>query len=197
MSLRTPIDDYLSQEKAQPRRGCEHPGCCAEGAYPAPKSRAQPRHYLWFCLEHVRAYNAQWNYYRGMSMDEIYEAQDFAAKGERLTKPFKDFRRHPLLYQLLQKNIAFFATMGRRSVHQESRYAQVVLTRQQHKALAVLELTWPCEPEVVKRRFKELAKKHHPDVNPQDAHATQRFIKLNEAYAVMMTCFKSSGATSK
>ena len=29
------------------------------------------RDYLWFCLEHVRAYNASWNYHRDMSESEI------------------------------------------------------------------------------------------------------------------------------
>jgi hypothetical protein len=27
--------------------------------------------YRWFCLQHVREYNAAWNYYAGMSDDEV------------------------------------------------------------------------------------------------------------------------------
>ena len=47
------------------------PGCPHAGEYRAPKSRAQLNDYWWFCLEHVRAYNAAWDFYRGMSPAEI------------------------------------------------------------------------------------------------------------------------------
>ena len=50
------------------------PGCEAMGEYRAPKSRRNLKDYWWFCLEHVRAYNSTWDYYKGMSPGEI-EAQ--------------------------------------------------------------------------------------------------------------------------
>ncbi len=50
------------------------PGCGAPGEYRAPKSRSNLNEYWWFCLEHVRAYNAAWDFYKGMTPGEI-EAQ--------------------------------------------------------------------------------------------------------------------------
>ena len=50
------------------------PGCGAPGEYRAPKSRCQLNEYWWFCLDHVRAYNAAWDFYKGMTPGEI-EAQ--------------------------------------------------------------------------------------------------------------------------
>ena len=47
------------------------PGCGAPGEYRAPKSRRNLREYWWFCLEHVRAYNSTWDYYKGMSPAEF------------------------------------------------------------------------------------------------------------------------------
>src|SRR3974377_414485 len=52
-------------------RLCDHPGCAAAGDYRAPRARDRLRQFYWFCLDHVRAYNAQWNYYAGMSAAEI------------------------------------------------------------------------------------------------------------------------------
>ena len=49
-----------------PDKACAAEGCTAEAHYPAPKSRDALRDYLWFCLEHVRAYNKSWNYYEGL-----------------------------------------------------------------------------------------------------------------------------------
>ena len=50
------------------------PGCGAQGEYRAPKSRQNLHDYWWFCLEHVRAYNGSWDFYKGMSPGQI-EAQ--------------------------------------------------------------------------------------------------------------------------
>ncbi|MEX2629865.1 MAG: hypothetical protein WD341_07995 [Tistlia sp.] len=50
---------------------CAHPGCTAAGDFRAPAGRDRLRDYLWFCLEHVRAYNSAWDYFAGLSSDEI------------------------------------------------------------------------------------------------------------------------------
>ena len=47
------------------------PGCGAQGEYRAPKSRQNLHEYWWFCLEHVRAYNGSWDFYKGMSPGQI------------------------------------------------------------------------------------------------------------------------------
>lgn len=39
--------------------------------------------------------------------------------------------------------------------------------------------------EEVKRAYRRLARKYHPDVNPGDATATERFKEINEAYQVL------------
>src|SRR5579863_1388576 len=57
-----------------PGRTCDMPGCTAAGEYRAPKSRDTLHDYWWYCLEHVRGYNATWDFYKGMSPGQI-EAQ--------------------------------------------------------------------------------------------------------------------------
>ena len=52
-------------------RVCEHPGCAEAGEFRAPRSRENLNQYRWFCLEHVREYNSKWDFYAGMSEDEI------------------------------------------------------------------------------------------------------------------------------
>ena len=37
----------------------------------------------------------------------------------------------------------------------------------------------------IKKAFRRLARKHHPDVNPDDARAEERFKEINEAYEVL------------
>ena len=45
---------------------CAWKGCNKAGEYPAPKDRSLMERYM-FCLDHVRAYNAQWDFHRGLS----------------------------------------------------------------------------------------------------------------------------------
>ncbi len=50
---------------------CAVPGCRGEATHKAPKSRDELDRYVWFCLEHVREYNASWDYYAGMDESQI------------------------------------------------------------------------------------------------------------------------------
>ena len=61
-------------DPAAPGRCCDMPSCGAQGEYRAPKSRDNLKDYWWFCLDHVRAYNGSWDYYKGMSPAQM-EAQ--------------------------------------------------------------------------------------------------------------------------
>ena len=49
------------------------------------------------------------------------------------------------------------------------------------RALELLQLDWPIEVRDIKRRYRELALKWHPDLNPADSTADERMRRLNAA----------------
>jgi len=49
----------------------------------------------------------------------------------------------------------------------------------------ILELDKNATPPEIKRAYKSLAIKYHPDRNPDDIHASEKMAALNEAYAVL------------
>ena len=91
MKLDSPIFDRIrvkpEQERTPRAAGptCDHPGCRALATHRAPKGRAHEQEYWRFCLEHVRAYNQSYNYFAGMSQDDVLAYQRDAVVGHRPT----------------------------------------------------------------------------------------------------------------
>ena len=54
---------------------CARPGCSEPGEFRAPSGRRAsfdgPGEWQWLCLDHVREFNSGYNYFNGMSSDEI------------------------------------------------------------------------------------------------------------------------------
>ena len=74
-------------------RICEAEGCKAAGEFRAPGSRTHgfdgPGDWRWFCLDHVRAFNSAYDWFEGMTPDEIFEAQSPVAGWRRDTRAFR------------------------------------------------------------------------------------------------------------
>ena len=61
------------------------PGCAAEGVFRAPKGREREGEYFSFCSDHVREYNASYDYFRGMDDDSMAKFRQADAIGHRPT----------------------------------------------------------------------------------------------------------------
>lgn len=49
----------------------------------------------------------------------------------------------------------------------------------------ILGVSRDADQKEIKRAFRRLARQYHPDVNPEDEHAEDRFKEINEAYEVL------------
>jgi curved DNA-binding protein len=49
----------------------------------------------------------------------------------------------------------------------------------------ILGVSRDADKKEIRRAFRRLARKHHPDVNPGDSEAEERFKEINEAYEVL------------
>ena len=56
----------------------------------------------------------------------------------------------------------------------------------------VLGLDKSADESAIKKAYRQLAKKYHPDMNPGDAEAEKNFKEVNEAYAVLSDPEKKS-----
>ncbi|MBA4047891.1 MAG: molecular chaperone DnaJ, partial [Sphingomonas sp.] len=74
-------------------RPCAVGGCEQAGEFRAPAEQGrtasdQPPPYRWLCLDHVREFNARYNFFAGMTPEEISDAQRPYAGWERETRAF-------------------------------------------------------------------------------------------------------------
>lgn len=167
-------------DPAAPGRTCDMPGCEAEGEYRAPKSRHDLRNYWWFCLEHVRAYNSRWDYYKGMSPAEMEAQLRADTAWQRPSWPLGRLGAAAWDEEMLRDPLRILAS-GTRREHRPPQSSPPEL----REPLATLGLSWPTTLEAVKTRYKELAKRHHPDANAGSREAEERLKTINLAYAAL------------
>lgn len=158
------------------------PGCGAAGEYRAPKSRRNLRQYWWFCLPHVRAYNAAWDYYKGMSQAEIEAELRHDTAWQRPTWPLGRLGATTWEDERLRDPLGVLA--ARRFRLGAGRQADAA-PPELREPLATLGLNWPLTLPALKARYKELAKRHHPDANGGDRTAEERLKTINLAYATL------------
>ena len=158
------------------------PGCGAPGEYRAPKSRTQLNEYWWFCLEHVRAYNAGWDFYKGMTPGQIEAQMRADTSWQRPSWPLGHVGGARLEEAVLRDPLRMMDAGGLRG---RGPGGGVEAPPELREPLATLGLGWPVAMDEVKTRYKELAKRHHPDANNGDRDAEERLKVINLAYATL------------
>lgn len=193
---------WLKVEEEIPTRACDIPGCDQHGEFRAPKSRDLADYYH-FCLEHVRAYNSSWDFFAGMSMDDMEKHMRSASTWERPTWRFGTARQHE---ERIRRHVYEKMAHGP-DMRSGDSFADAAdeLRRARRKgqadtaemrALEVLELEPPVTFTAIKARYKELAKRHHPDMNGGSTEAEEKLKEINEAYTILKNAFTSLTATA-
>jgi hypothetical protein len=188
----------LGDDAPEPlHRQCEHVDCFEAGEYRAPKARlldrGKPADYQWFCLAHIREFNKSWNFFAGMSDEEIlrYKDEDITGHrptwklGARTASPRKDFR-YDDPFDFRDDMDASAEASG-----STQNNGKVVVDPKEREALAILNLQPGSSLEQIKRRHKELAKKYHPDIRGGDKTAEEILKNINQAYTHLRSCANS------
>jgi hypothetical protein len=172
---------HVSPEKAP---GCYVPGCTEPGAYKAPKNRHDLRDYYWYCLEHIREYNRQWDFFEDMNSAEIELFIKDAVTGHRPTWSREGRTRHQ--YHTLQDALYEFLYIGSKKPKTfPPLHARI------RKALAVLDMEYPYTQRELKTQYRTLVKKYHPDINQNNKQAEDKFKQVTAAYLILAEHLKN------
>jgi DnaJ domain len=170
---------------------CQWRGCQSAGLHRAPKGRGREGQYYFLCLDHVRAFNASYNYFEGMSNTDIEAYQKDSVIGHRPTwKAGANAWAHGTRYGIgpearpaerTHDPHAFFVWRNgqtARAVNEPRRKLKPLELR----SLEAMNLGATASRLEIKARFKELVKRHHPDANGGDTRSEDKLREIIQAY---------------
>jgi hypothetical protein len=182
--------DVLAREV--PR--CEWTGCDRRGTHRAPKGRGREGEYWHYCLDHVRAYNASYNYFAGLNDDAIAAYQREAVTGHRPTWRMGmngaqrtagaegGVRFGSGAAFTWRDPFGFFEAAERGAQARRDSHETRQVRNAERKAFEVLGLEIDATAAEIKARFKVLVKRHHPDSHGGDRSYEDRLRAVIQAY---------------
>ncbi len=180
-------------------RNCEAPGCGDAGEFRAPGFRPNgfdgPGQWRWFCLEHVRQFNAGYDWFEGMDAEEILDAQS-PASGWRTESPtfgpragvdgmprWADFDDPLDAISARAKGIRSRAE--RETKVAKENLAAIGFSKDEASALEAMGLGSDTDRRKLRRRYSELVRRYHPDRNGGDRRYEARLTAIVDAYQLL------------
>ncbi|MDB5687829.1 MAG: DnaJ protein [Rhizorhabdus sp.] len=167
-------------------RPCAHADCDQPGEFRAPAARGGahgfdgPGGWQWLCLDHVRAFNSSYNFFAGMSTDEIDAEQRPFAGWERETRAFSpNPKTGPRWGDFTDPLDAIGARFARAA---RERKDGRELSEGDRRALKVLGLGQDADRRELRMRYAELVRRYHPDRNGGDRSHEKALQDVISAY---------------
>jgi hypothetical protein len=177
-------------------RLCAAPGCSEPGEFRAPGPRPPnfdgPGEWRWLCLDHVREFNAGYDWFEGMTSEEILAAQSPIAGWRTDTRAFRpdagidgvprwaDFDDPLDAIGARAASIRARAAGRQQAARQASRF-----TPQERQALETMGLGLDTDLHGLRKRYSTLVRRYHPDRNGGDRSHEGRLQLVIEAYQLL------------
>src|SRR4051812_19480406 len=136
------------KQKATPsNQPCGAKDCKQPGEHKAPRSKNALHDYEWYCLEHVRERNRKWDFFAGMSRDEIEEFMRDAVTGHRPTwsREGQASQYWDALHEALDAFMESESVSGKKRLK-----ATIHLNARVREALAAFDLDYPYDFSALK-----------------------------------------------
>jgi hypothetical protein len=163
---------------------CDVPGCTGVGEYKAPIQPANfdgPGEWRMLCLDHVRAHNSKYNYFEGMSPDEISDAQSPLAGWERPSRRFAHAADPMPAWSDFADPLDAIAASFRRA----DRGPPQRFTPNEKRALGTLGLADDADLHSVRKRYSHLVRRFHPDRNGGDRSHEKKLGQVIDAWQTL------------
>ena len=158
---------------------CEWDKCSKTGMYKAPVEKDNSRKFRLFCLEHIKIFNKNWNYFSDMNENEI---EYFIKSDLTWHKPTKSFGSSENFFNILWGNaLEDKFNIFKNSNHKD--FKKTNLSEKDRYALEILGLKYETKWSDIQKKFKTLVKKYHPDKNHGSKKYEDILKKVTLAYS--------------
>ena len=158
---------------------CEWDKCSKTAMYKAPVEKDNSRKFMLFCLEHIKIFNKNWNYFSDMNENEI---EYFIKSDLTWHKPTKSFGSSENFFNILWGNaLEDKFNIFKNSNHKD--FKKTNLSEKARYALEILGLKYETKWSDIHKKFKTLVKKYHPDKNHGSKKYEDILKKVTLAYS--------------
>ena len=159
---------------------CEWDKCKEVGDFKAPIEKDNSKKFRWFCREHIKLFNKNWNYFEGMTQ---YEIENFLKSDITWHRPTQEFGSSDNFFNILWNN----TLDDKFKIYQEDKLFDLrkrkKLSEKDRDAFKIMELESNADWVMIQKRFKTLVKKFHPDKNSGNKKYEDKLKKITLAYS--------------
>jgi hypothetical protein len=166
---------------------CDHKSCKKIGSYKAPIEKDNSKKFKWLCLDHIKEFNRNWDYFKGMSDQEVCE---FLKSDMTWHKPTQSFNSPNNFFSILWKNT--LNEVGGILSNGHGKYIKTIInfSNKDIEAFKIIELEVGTKWEKIQNQFKKLVKKYHPDMNAGNKKFEEKLKIVTLAYAQLKLTYK-------
>tara|TARA_B100000963_G_scaffold349124_1_gene357734 strand:+ start:1874 stop:2389 length:516 start_codon:yes stop_codon:yes gene_type:complete len=166
---------------------CDWNNCNNVGEYKAPVEKDNSKKYRLLCLEHIKEFNKNWNYFENMNDSEII---DFIKADMTWHKPTQNFSAQDNFFKVLWNN-ALKDEIGQNGIDKSrANLAHFNFSDKDLKAFEILGLDVSRNWENIRSKFKKLVKKFHPDMNSGNKKFEEKLKVITLAYTQLKRALK-------
>ena len=163
---------------------CEWDNCDENGRFKAPLERDNSKNYKWLCEEHIKLFNKNWNYFDGMSQNEI---EKFIKSDNTWHRPTQEFGTSDNFFNIfwnhaLNDKFNFF-----NKENFDNNFSNKKLNEKDRDAFKIMGLNYNDDWPFIQKKFKTLVKKFHPDTNAGNKEFEDKLKKITLAYSHLKT----------
>ncbi|MDR2934147.1 MAG: J domain-containing protein [Rickettsiales bacterium] len=166
---------------------CECAGCKKPGVCRAPKNNSL-REYFHFCELHAAEYNKNWNYYAGMSPEEVEKENqnDIYQRNPTWSFGIKNINQEDVRKMYFNDPHEIFSKFfGKNTDTKNNKNQMLAPTSEMGKALNTMGLSHSFTVADLKAQYKKMVKKYHPDLSKdviQKKINEEKFKQILSAY---------------
>ncbi len=171
---------------------CDWNNCFEIGEYKAPIEKDNSKNYRLLCLDHIKEFNKNWNYFSGMSDQQIYE---WLKSDMVWHKPTQSFSSADNFFKVLWNNTLkdeFDRTVFKSQFNNMNKFK---FNSNDIKAFSILGVPVGLKWIKIQEKFKKLVKKFHPDMNAGNKKYEDKLKIITLAYTQLKNTYREKNDT--